>query len=303
MTLITVAACPDYVVQVSDRRLTLGDGSTYTDEEGKSLYLELPGARFLVGYTGLARIRDQPMSQRLMEIFMEVGPAAEFQPLDIMERTTEALTELFQRGWPRLLHARDRRLTVMITGYVERDQGPHSLVQGLVTNFQDWGAGDSALASDAFVFTPFSTKPESEWPTLLQRIGQYDAWPLELMETKLRPLLEQRRPPQALRDLILSLLPEQSAVRPTIGAQANAAILRPGRQAAWTYHSQTLSWVSYSGDTVIVAPDNTIAMHGLQIEQVGAKGRPMHVPAVARHRPCPCGSGLRYRQCHGKSVT
>jgi uncharacterized protein YecA (UPF0149 family) len=27
---------------------------------------------------------------------------------------------------------------------------------------------------------------------------------------------------------------------------------------------------------------------------------PATIPVVGRNEPCPCGSGLKYRQCHGK---
>jgi preprotein translocase subunit SecA len=27
---------------------------------------------------------------------------------------------------------------------------------------------------------------------------------------------------------------------------------------------------------------------------------PASIPVVGRNEPCPCGSGLKYRQCHGK---
>lgn len=49
--------------------------------------------------------------------------------------------------------------------------------------------GDIAEAWDEFAFTPFSVKANEEWPTLVQRIGAYDALPQEAAETKLRPLL------------------------------------------------------------------------------------------------------------------
>jgi preprotein translocase subunit SecA len=32
----------------------------------------------------------------------------------------------------------------------------------------------------------------------------------------------------------------------------------------------------------------------------GAPVDPSTLPVVGRNEPCPCGSGLKYRQCHGK---
>lgn len=302
MTLVTVAACPDYIVQVSDRRLTSIDGTIFSDEEGKAIYLEMPTGQFLLGYTGLARINHQAMSARLQEILMDTTKAAGFTPLGTMERTTEALTDIFRRGWIRYVPAEQRRLTLVITGYVAQVERPPTLVHGLITNFQDWGVDDSVQAWDAFSFTAFSTKPDDSWPTLIERIGQYEALRQDLAEAKLRPLLEQRRPAHAVRDSVLHLLPTQSSERPTIGGQANAAILRPGQQVEWSYHSAVATWKSYSGDTVIAYPDNIVSIRDMYIEKVGATGSPVHVPVVARRRPCPCRSGLRYGQCHGKRL-
>jgi preprotein translocase subunit SecA len=47
-----------------------------------------------------------------------------------------------------------------------------------------------------------------------------------------------------------------------------------------------------------VAADAAAAMVGAAMshEALGADG----VPKVGRNDPCPCGSGKKYKQCHGK---
>ncbi len=38
-------------------------------------------------------------------------------------------------------------------------------------------------------------------------------------------------------------------------------------------------------------------------EEKGSKGQPLHAgPKVGRNDPCPCGSGKKYKQCHGKLI-
>lgn len=37
-------------------------------------------------------------------------------------------------------------------------------------------------------------------------------------------------------------------------------------------------------------------------EQVNPKGAPVQINKVGRNEPCPCGSGKKYKQCHGKLV-
>ncbi|HDL19452.1 MAG TPA: zinc chelation protein SecC [Bacteroidetes bacterium] len=49
-----------------------------------------------------------------------------------------------------------------------------------------------------------------------------------------------------------------------------------------------------------------IAVHADEPEEVTAIDQLLHPPApltvekVGRNDPCPCGSGLKYKQCHGK---
>jgi len=56
MTLVLSLATPDYVVQVSDRRLTDPTGKTVNENSNKSVLLT---NRMAFGYTGLARLAGQ----------------------------------------------------------------------------------------------------------------------------------------------------------------------------------------------------------------------------------------------------
>ena len=35
-------------------------------------------------------------------------------------------------------------------------------------------------------------------------------------------------------------------------------------------------------------------------EETSVKRRPKRVQKIGRNDPCPCGSGKKYKQCHGK---
>lgn len=75
MTLIITALADDAVVQVSDRRLTLADGSIFSEDATKAICIACSDARVSLAYTGLARIGMTPTDHWLMELLTE-GRAA-----------------------------------------------------------------------------------------------------------------------------------------------------------------------------------------------------------------------------------
>lgn len=305
MTLITAAANFAFVVQVADRRLT-GPTGTVAQEQTKAIHFHLPTADFLVGYTGLAIVHGEPMHRELMVLLADSAHQASFELLATADAITKNLTRLFRSPKVMAYRPQDRRLSMMMTGFHRVDDERHTVIQGLWSNFQEWGVRDAAVAWDEFCFTPFSVRANQAWPTLVERIGAYDALLPERVESEFRPLLASGRPPVAIRDKILHTLPAQSALHPTIGVNANAAILLPNGAVEWSYWTGTPSWQVSFGNTVLATPEQTLLLADLSLhvsDQAGEfrqTGVPVIVPQIARSRPCPCGSGKRYRRCHGK---
>lgn len=304
MTLIVAIANWEHAVQVSDRRIT-ANGVPVSDAEGKAIHLHLPHADLLVGYTGLARVGSQPMSQILMEIMLRSAEKADFIADATVHAIGEELTSLFKTPKVRAYAAKHRRLSVMFTGfnYFEGDSGlaRHQIAHALLTNFQRWGEGDNPEAWDEFKPLFFNVKDGETWPTVVQRIGAWAAVPLDFAED-LRALLAEGKPASAVRDKVVSMLPGWSTAYSVIGKEANCAVLRPRAGVEWTHASSTSAWVVNLGSTVIALPGQMVALMDAQIEAVDKSTSPMIVPQVPRRNPCPCGSGLRYRQCHGKKV-
>ncbi|MGN9894040.1 SEC-C metal-binding domain-containing protein [Micromonospora sp. L31] len=58
--------------------------------------------------------------------------------------------------------------------------------------------------------------------------------------------------------------------------------------------------ISYGPDRVFATSDVTLAVSSPQIAAVSPGARPTAVPIVPRKWPCPCGSGDRYKDCHGQ---
>jgi len=67
------------------------------------------------------------------------------------------------------------------------------------------------------------------------------------------------------------------------------------------YYSAINSYVSYVHDAVLMQPDGSWAVKDVRFGPVRTPGVPPAVVAkVGRNRLCPCGSGKKYKRCHGK---
>lgn len=306
MTLITVAANPAFVVQVADRRLSTANGPLPT-EQTKAIHYHLPNSDSLVGYTGLAKVGNKGMHLILMEVLQRSAEQGNYEIVSTAEAITLELTKVFQSKEVRAYRAEDRRLTVMMTGFNRIDSTSYTIIHGLWTNYQVWDVGHHTEANDSFAFTPSSVKPGETWPTLVQRIGAFEERQIPRIESVIRPLLSEGKPPAAVRDRLVLDLPDLSRRHRTVGVNANAAVLYPGGQIEWSYSTGEPEWHHSFGNSVISVPGQSLMVSDFVVQTVDADGKPsaegmpMNVPRVAKNRPCPCGSGRRYRQCHGSA--
>jgi len=67
------------------------------------------------------------------------------------------------------------------------------------------------------------------------------------------------------------------------------------------HHAEQIANVTYSAPTVTgevetTVDESTVRGHGAAMAGMAAGA----VPRVGRNDPCPCGSGKKYKQCHGK---
>ncbi|WP_425600620.1 SEC-C metal-binding domain-containing protein [Pinirhizobacter soli] len=99
---------------------------------------------------------------------------------------------------------------------------------------------------------------------------------------------------------------EATAYASSIGLSVNALVcvalrdyldarkgLQPGRQGVGVEAPQT----HLSGAKAFAAVD---AIAGPKRTKAGPGIDPLQVPKVGVNDPCPCGSGQKYKRCHGK---
>lgn len=131
MTLIITALAEDAVVQVSDRRLTLPDGTVYSEQANKAICFDCADAHVSLAYTGLARIGTTPTDQWLVDLLTDNSLAHEPFP-----KAVDAVARLATERFQKLRNLGDRRrLSLVFGGF-----GPLGPLVALVSNFED-GSG------------------------------------------------------------------------------------------------------------------------------------------------------------------
>lgn len=306
MTLVLAAGNRDYTVQLSDRRLS-ANGKPINDESGKAGIFRCLDARLVFGYSGLAAWGSFNTWPWVLETLGECGEP-DFCSKPTLDRLAIRLSEKFRTPQLMRVPPGDRRLSVMFTGYLYTGDPPY-MVHAIHTNFQDFGTGaDNPEPWDEFrPFYMSEIRPYDGEMTILQRIGQ---WPL-VTEGDLVPFradLERRAPPQALVGRGVELIRKQAEnqkARKSIGKQITSVILPadPARLPVVGYHSATNSSKLYLVDEVVCLPDASFVMTDatLSIEGVSGSSAVVATRKVHRNAPCPCGSGDKFRLCHGKS--
>ncbi len=86
-------------------------------------------------------------------------------------------------------------------------------------------------------------------------------------------------------------------------AQEQAAAQAPDAEAAVQSHAGETNGNTSAAQPTPAQPAPAqpgLAPRAAQAPAPKAAAQPAHVPAVGRNDPCPCGSGQKYKKCHGK---
>jgi hypothetical protein len=92
---------------------------------------------------------------------------------------------------------------------------------------------------------------------------------------------------------------DHPAAQGTIGKQMMSVVLPSDHTVIATarYHTAVVQPTAYLMSEVQALPWASYAARGGRI--VEASGGPGAVPPAGRNEPCPCGSGKKYKRCHG----
>jgi len=304
MTLILTLGNTDQIVQVSDRRLTI-NGRPDEDESSKAGVFVCSNARLAFGFAGLAKYDSFITLRWLLENLVHLGPP-NFQAGSILERLKAKATEDFKNLQVLVnVPLEHKRLSVIFAGYLYHYSPPRG-AYAILSNFQDCVRGrDASRAWDSFKFTVFNeTIPRTQNPAFIRPIGAWSAM-RESDLTPLKTLLIQRKPARAIVDKAVETI-RDIADRPqaagTIGKQLSSIILPRDLNVSpiAEYHTMVPKPVMYFPAVATSIPGKQIAIADPEYgspEETNA--RPIVFPKVGRNKPCPCGSGKKYKKCHG----
>ncbi len=207
----------------------------------------------------------------------------------------------------------NKRLSVVLAGYCY-DEIPPRAYYWLVSNFENIDGHLLARGQAAKEFKlgyHRETRPTEVDPHFIIMAGNDRGVSDEHFEGIL-VLLRQHKPPEALVGKVVEVL--RAAAKSyrsgnTVGEQCMSIVLPsdPAAKVVGQYHSTKVAYKLYQ-PTVIEARGGEFGVYVLADPELEARhdsGRPaiLGIPRVGRNRPCPCGSGLKYKRCHGHPTT
>ncbi len=290
MTLLLGAANNSVALIASDRRLSW-DGEVVDDEANKATILVTRDARVALVFTGLARWQGFSTERWLLEVLCDAAKqTAEILPmLDYLE--SRANTDLKCLSG---LEPERARLGIMVVGFTYGPDGP-SPAGWLLSNLKSDVDG-----TDFSRFTLNAGDPEN--PVLVRLAGTTAGVP-STSTTQLGTLLASHIPVAGLEGKVAHMIRVASAAPKSggvVGPQGNVCVIPAdtNMEMRSTYYSAAASRVVYGANSIIATSGTGAFMMGGSVMSVGHALPPANVPKVHDHAPCPCGSGLRYEQCH-----
>lgn len=303
MTLIVALANKDYVIQISDRRLTT-NGRLMDDESNKSSVIFSTNARLACGFTGLAKAGRFDTQKWLLSALHASAPP-DFTIGESLNRFTAAATQKFKND-PDLRNVpkAHKRLAFMFSGFVNYDGNfrPGCAIVSNFFNFEENTAED--IARDEFTARYQTARPEVELPTLVQRVGNWHGMRSD-DESVLREMLSRGLPASAVVGKAVEIVREiagRAASQGLIGKQLTAVVVPKSldRPIESGYYSDKVRPETFMPSHVYLLPDQHLVVDAISIRPVEADTLPLSVPKVRRKMPCPCGSGKKYKHCHGR---
>lgn len=233
--------------------------------------------------------------------------------LGTVERFTTIASDRWQTPGLRSIPREHRGLSVLFTGYNDTRPSPN-LISAIVTNFQNFETGQDEEPWDEFKATFWGIRDgvPAEEATYIQRIGTWIAMDDAGDSARLRRMLEERRPAEKIVNGAVGMVREiaaRSAARGLIGTDLNSAVLpaprvnvsmQDGIGLQFGFHPEGASHALHGPNQVISTSEAHLLIADPTIGAAEPEDTPpMMVQKVGRNKPCPCGSGKKFKRCHG----
>lgn len=291
MTLLAVALRHDAVVYASDRRLTAGS-RLVDDEANKLTFLACNDARVFIGFTGLARTSVFDTEQWIIRALGRVvrGRTSIDSILDALADAATSDIPISDKGKPL------PTLSLLIAGFYH-PKGEAAWPRAWLLSNRSTGPSPGGPARAFRVESLVS----SGLPALY--FAGAEAAVAASTRHGVHELLKTPIPPHAIEARLHSMVrgAARSAAGYTIGESITTGLMF--KEANSVVHS---IYYASSPARRAFAPGYIVSINGASpfitcnAELISGSDNPLvSVPRTRRNRPCPCGSGTRYKKCHG----
>jgi hypothetical protein len=294
MTLIVGLMSPKRAILVSDRRLSR-NGSLYDDETNKATALFCADGRVAVAFTGLAIAGKFQTSRVLLRLLAEAG-----KPDNLLLPTIQRFAVLMTEELKSLrIPAKDKHLRIIFAGYqYQQSTAAPMLIQ--VANAADSAGVIQAVAGEKFLIWT------ARDPLGIGSFGFGTTSGVRPADrAKLKQLLAEDRPAEALVDKAVDTIrnaADSLRSKNAVGKQCMSIVVPLQGGLVANYHSAEAKNMMYQPSIVVSTPTMSLTSEGGSIEQLDpSTPRPLVVPKTGRNQRCPCGSGLKYKKCCGRT--
>lgn len=303
MTLIVALGNEEQVIQISDRRLS-SNGTLMDEESNKAGVLMCENARMAFGYTGFAKWYGFSTRKWLLDALHKAGDCG-FDIGRVLENLKEQANETFSNHpLIGMIPAQQKSLAIMFSGYINLD-GYWKQGCAVLSNFHDFDTNTrKPVPSKEFRIEYSSARLGEDNPTLVQRVGNWSAMTDKDIDL-LREMLEKRKPSRGIIGKATKLIhgySDNPKSKGSIGKQLSAIKIPKNINVSVSseYISAIVKRKTYMPSMVYLLSEKHLVVDGVSIAPVKKDTLPLSIPRVPKNAPCPCGSGKKFKWCHGK---
>lgn len=306
MTIILTLANNQQVIQLSDRRLTCGNGSNYVSAANKATILFCRNGRFGVGYTGIAEEGSFKTQSWIIDSLNKCKDT-DLGAKEIFERFCEIATDTFNSHRAlKNLPKKNKRLTVVFSGYFD-GKGIPLVGTCAISNFQNFETQeDSDHAWDYFkIHAPLqSLENKKNTDLLIFRVGAWKAM-TNNETTELFTALKNNSNPNHIRNKAVGIIREISDRPETKGTVGkDLTIIKvpadKDKNIQSEFHPYESTFEQIMPDQVWLLRGSTGAVVNISISPVDHDSETTWGRTMGPNRLCFCRSNKRFVDCHGR---
>lgn len=297
MTLLVTILKDDEAIILADRKLSQAQGLTY-GTTNKTTCIIAKDAQMLVAFTGLAEIRGSfDTSKWLLDAVHDCRGNGN------IEKVVFGFNEYAQRYFlehPKIKELRpsDKRLTIVGVGH-GHDGTPLFF---RTSNFKTVDNRILLEASDIFESIRLTGGSNFNYSIY------WDGYTKDVIKSdfvSLSKLIQQNRPSKAIVGKCVEIMRDiisRGETKKYVGSDISVTRLPCGAREfpISSYYPANIDDELPLSANIVDITNETNKFAIADIKFTSSDGMNVVAPSVSRNAPCPCGSGKKYKRCHGK---